>query len=507
MVFASLHQASAANKKPKTAPPAKTKTQWVKVDKPYCDTYQPYHYPGSTPPPAGSNVTDPIGADGSFNDPGTKILGRDNDQLSPDGSDLTRLLTRLFKRPAPNTCDPSSKTTPSPPTDDYQYVLLHVVHWQKEKGSSYNYSSENSEWYVFNRSDDKAARRQFPFTFHPYVSSDLRMFGSDRVLFLAIHLSPKNLYADFKGKVQIDYKVTVQKVEPMNQQDLGALLDVVLPGLKLKEELQPLAVSPTPPNFDGIYGASLLTGLDNLPVQITPEMDAKLPPPDDTTEGIANGGGGAVTSKSMKKMQKAAAVGQPNTQTAASTSAGCATQTTPNTPGSTQSGDCTEKVTVQDEGLYWWDISVGVPFKSYKDLQVSNGNVTTTTTVSKKTAYGFLMLAPWKEDIITPPSLGIPHILMGLPFTGKVLDSPFVGLGETINLTKLPGIGNAFSKFTQNLSIRFYAGLSENKVFEPAPAPGTPGPVKWVGKLQYGIEFSIADVKSKLTGTNSSTSK
>jgi hypothetical protein len=57
------------------------------------------------------------------------------------------------------------------------------------------------------------------------------------------------------------------------------------------------------------------------------------------------------------------------------------------------------------------------------------------------------------------------------------------------------------------LSIRFYAGLSENKVFEPAPAPGTPGPVKWVGKLQYGIEFSIADVKSKLTGTNSSTSK
>jgi hypothetical protein len=192
--------------------------------------------------------------------------------------------------------------------------------------------------------------------------------------------------------------------------------------------------------------------------------------------------------------------------------AGNGSQTTPASTSSTTTGcstvkgngTCTETLTVQNEGFYWWDFSVGVPFTKVTDLQYGSTGVTPQK-VSKQTAYGFLVIAPWKEDVLSPPSLGIPHLLFGLPFTGKVLNNPFVGAGETINLTKLPGIGNAISKFIPNLSIRPYAGLVEHKQFGRAPKPGESGPITWVGKLQFGIEFSVRDVAGKLTGASSST--
>jgi hypothetical protein len=90
--------------------------------------------------------------------------------------------------------------------------------------------------------------------------------------------------------------------------------------------------------------------------------------------------------------------------------------------------------------LYWWDVSVGAPIKGPSQLQFSNGSVTPKT-VSKHTAYGLLMLAPWKEVSVTPPSF-IPHLLMGVPLSSKVLDTPFLGIEETINLTKISGLAH-----------------------------------------------------------------
>jgi hypothetical protein len=100
--------------------------------------------------------------------------------------------------------------------------------------------------------------------------------------------------------------------------------------------------------------------------------------------------------------------------------------------------------------------------------------------------------------------LGIPHILIGVPLQGKVLDSPFVGLGETFNLSKFPGIGPGVAKVFP-FGIRFYAGLVENKQFVPVPTGGTGQPTsRWAGNLQYGIEFSVRDVASKLTSAKGS---
>src|SRR5579872_3523466 len=103
--------------------------------------------------------------------------------------------------------------------------------------------------------------------------------------------------------------------------------------------------------------------------------------------------------------------------------------------------------------------------------------------------------------IVSPPSLGIPHFLVGLPFTGAVLNHPFVGAGETFNLAKFPKVGPKLAK-VMPLGLRFYAGLVESKEYGPKPPMGNvPPSSRWVGKLQYGIEFSIRDIAAKLASS------
>jgi len=205
---------------------------------------------------------------------------------------------------------------------------------------------------------------------------------------------------------------------------------------------------------------------------------------------------GKTPQESMPALANSTKKTDKTTKAPAATTTGCADSK------NGQAGECTESATVQDEGLYWWDVSVGVPFKGPNQLQFSNGNVSPKT-VSKHTAYGFL----WKQDAVTPPSLGIPHPMVGVPLTGKVLDTPFVGLGETINLTKVPGLGKGIAKFSDNLSARFYAGCGWNKQFSPAAMTDEVPPHKWVRKLQIGIEFAVKDVKDQLTGASKNSTK
>ena len=57
----------------------------------------------------------------------------------------------------------------------------------------------------------------------------------------------------------------------------------------------------------------------------------------------------------------------------------------------------------------------------------------------------------------------------------------------------LPSEERLFSEIVRAL----YAGLSENKHFGNPTVVGEAGPVEWIGKLQYGIEFSLRDIYSK----------
>lgn len=536
---------SGAAKQATPATPAKgnSSNQPIDVNRKYCDAYLPYSFSGKDIQPVitssmvgtisdpvlngflglNESTTDPIGVDGSFKDPGYPVFGDPQQKLASDGSDLVRLLKRLTgidtvtgKMQTESLCPVDAQPPlPTQKQSYYDYVLVHIVHWKRASGA---YQTESSDWYLFNKSDAKAAHRQFPFMFHPIVDGNLRIFGSNKVFFLAIHLAPTidapagspagapatSDYDNFAANVKISYQLSVTDLVPANIQDLKAIIGVALGQgaaggttanaaaivspkevADYKAFLATLGKRP----YDGTYTAAKLSNLSSLPVQITATMNANLP-----KVGVVAGNASAhyESSDFWNDIRPKKAGSKPPTGSN-SDGAGCSTV------GNT--GTCPESVKVQNEGLYWWDFSAGIPFTSYKQLNYdfsSTGQITTQT-VSKYTAYGFVVLAPWREDVVSPPSLGIPHILIGLPFTGSVFNHPFVGAGETFNVSKLPKIGPSLSKIVP-LGIRFYAGLVENKEYGPKPTTGNAQPPsKWVGKLQYGLEFSIRDIANKLS--------
>jgi Chitobiase/beta-hexosaminidase C-terminal domain len=174
-----------------------------------------------------------------------------------------------------------------------------------------------------------------------------------------------------------------------------------------------------------------------------------------------------------------------------------------------QQTSCSFSKKYDDEGLYYWDIGVGVPINALNQLNYSSTDGTVTAKmVSKENAYGFFDIYPVKTDVKSPPAFGYPHFVVGLPFSGQVFNKPFFGAGGVFNVKKLPAIGTALSKIVP-LQLNFYGGLTYNKESRPktlavgstaspaALANDLQGHRVW--KVQYGIEFSIRDVKDKLT--------
>lgn len=584
--------ARATTKKPKKisatqAKPAQgnSSDQPVPVSTPFCDAYLPYEFEANAnggrivqqfPSPAltypvtaqslqdflsHANVDtfidsfiqkkwttlDPVAPDGSLHDPGYPLLGDPQKHLYANGNDLSRILTRLSYNIDP-TLVPASLCLGSPAVPSKGthpdiglgsrngYYLVHIVRWKRSDG---HYVTSSSDWYLFNTSDGKAAHRQVPFRFHPVVTGDLRIFGSNKVLFLAVHLGPSE-DPDFAKDVSISYKLSAKNIEPANIQDLKALIGVVTgssqsvqnaesasaQGIATRNNYKQFLTASLQRTNAGFYGAAKLTNLQRLPVQITAAMQAKLPkansdlPDEDpyksdmSAQALASASGQGQANPANSSNGAGGAQGSTNgtgSATTGSTTSGSQkppAQSTKSCSTTDDNGTCLENVVVQNEGLYLWDVSIGVPFNGVKQLQYnygSNGQVTPQT-VSKASAYGFVVLSPWKEDIVSPPSLGIPHLMAGLPLKGKVFDAPFFGAGETFNASKLPRIGSGLAKVIP-ISIRFYAGMVYNKQFGPATTSGVEPPSHRVTKLQYGIEFSVKDIASKLSGKSSASSK
>ena len=219
--------------------------------------FWPYHYAGGSNEPIlqllpkdptpevlneflnlGQTTADDIAKGGSFDDPGYPILGHAQSHFYSDGSDITRLITRLSEPDAKPLCAPVENGGPAAKPDrSIAYFLVHVVRWEKQPNQNFSYSAANSQWYMFNRSDKSAAERQFPFTFHPVVASDLRVFGSGKVFFLSIHLAPNrpapsqtgsptreventcpneptSRYDDFRSTVAVSYQMKVERSNP-----------------------------------------------------------------------------------------------------------------------------------------------------------------------------------------------------------------------------------------------------------------------------------------------------
>lgn len=181
--------------------------------------------------------------------------------------------------------------------------------------------------------------------------------------------------------------------------------------------------------------------------------------------------------------------------------------------------DCSDQQTkILDEGRSLWDVSVVVPVQGYQDLTFqaassgsSGPNIVTAKNVTRENAYGVFDFYFIPEDLIDPPYLGIPHIVVGLPFAGQVFNKPYFAVGETINipkmiskvsfLSKCPLLSN-FSQKDLPLFVRPVFGWVDNKV---APIGGAPTYRSF--KPQFSIEMSFSSIKNAVQTLSKNSSK
>jgi hypothetical protein len=128
-----------------------------------------------------------------------------------------------------------------------------------------------------------------------------------------------------------------------------------------------------------------------------------------------------------------------------------------------------------DEGFYWWDVSIGVPITSYTQLQsvtTSMGTVPANLNQRNLLALFNLFLPP--VDLSTTKFLSVPHLVAGISFASKPLHNAFVGVAWG------PAIAN------------FYIGpmIVTSNV--------SPTQTKTNIKLGFGLNFPVRTIAAKL---------
>ena len=271
------------------------------LDKDYCDTASAYKYQDNGSEAKPTEATEPIAdrVDSPINfpagapsgskpliitDPGDSILGQDEVELAPDGSDATRLLVRtLAASPERTPCQKALPQVRQETSSNFSfanasYYLIDIVRWQavaNSSGAAYQVASDH--WYLFNFSDAKASHRKFPFTFRPFVTNDLRIVGDARhpqktnVVFLAISLAPQGDWKNWKANVDISYKLHADKVIPANIQDLQLLINFLV---GKTPPAAPENKKPPENDFQGLYASALVVNLRDLPAKLTSTMTA-----------------------------------------------------------------------------------------------------------------------------------------------------------------------------------------------------------------------------------------
>jgi hypothetical protein len=143
-------------------------------------------------------------------------------------------------------------------------------------------------------------------------------------------------------------------------------------------------------------------------------------------------------------------------------------------------------LTVPDEGLHWWDISVAMPVTSYNKLTYSSQNsLIEVKNTNDIRPYALFDTYLGHADLRMKSAISYPMIAAGIPMGSQPLQAPFVGTGFIV----------AFKSFR----IQPLVGLRVEKD-KRTTALTPPGNFyyEWHAKLQVMLGFSISDAKKVL---------
>jgi len=151
--------------------------------------------------------------------------------------------------------------------------------------------------------------------------------------------------------------------------------------------------------------------------------------------------------------------------------------------------------TYDNEGRYHWDVSVGVPVKTIRELQFSSdGNKVTATGKDRQNVYGFLNIYPWAVDVKDAKALTPPHFVFGVPLASKPLHHPFAGIG--IGVYKAPIKFNVFGGIVFNREL-VPSTLTVGSTATPSQLESDLHP-RWVRKFLWGINFPVGQIKDAI---------
>lgn len=132
--------------------------------------------------------------------------------------------------------------------------------------------------------------------------------------------------------------------------------------------------------------------------------------------------------------------------------------------------------TYLNEGLYYWDVSVGVPVSKVKELEfnATDGTVRAKE-IDKQKVFAFINIFPRPLDTEDMKIRNTPHLLFGVALSTKPLDRVFLGGGWGFN------------------RVQFFAGAAFNKVEAPATlatgAPATQNQLQSDLRAKYETKF------------------
>jgi len=151
-----------------------------------------------------------------------------------------------------------------------------------------------------------------------------------------------------------------------------------------------------------------------------------------------------------------------------------------------------------NEGKYHWDVSVGLPVKTLRELtfvsDATNGNRISASAKERQDVYGFFNFFPVKVDLKGDHWLTAPHFLFGVPLASKPLHRPIAGIGT--GMYKGPVKFNIFAGVVF-IRERVPTALSVGQTASQTQLDNDLH-TRWVRKFTFGINFPVSQITSAI---------
>lgn len=356
------------------------------------------------------------------------------------------------------------------------YVAIHVVDYGGDSGNSLSDS-----WYLYHSKDTK-------WSFQKFTSQ--RVYGSPSILFLFVHLNTRGL---------------TKASEDRLRSSSAAEADALIGNTVLKDssgEVHPLCADDTDYRFQWLGNGAVVNNYANVHYEsaVVKRIPANVANLLDILKILGYASHGAAACVRIKTEivnmwggARIENIALPSDVTIAGYSTSKDEALKDEDRSKLQIGSVGA---FNDEQLYWWDASIGIPVHKIKDLQYSSSdNTVVASQVDKQSAYAMFDLMLHPTDLSDPRSNVWPRILAGFPLASSPLDRLFAG----------GGFGLPFKPFR---NFQFFGGATFNRSKRPATlAPGATATnaqlqndlrIQTTPKFTFGINVPVKSVLDKL---------